>query len=75
MNEAIRAAKREGTTGIEAAPASNVGLGDDAIASAAAAPSPTAIITTTTKRATDAYLPVLVILAHTRYTDIEKSKP
>jgi hypothetical protein len=76
MNEAIRAAKREGTKGIEAAPVSIVGLGDDAIASAAAAaPAPTVIITTTAKRATNAYLPVPAILSHTRNTDTEKFKP
>jgi len=50
MNEAIRAASKEGTKGIEAAPASIVGLGDGAVISAACAPT---IINTATKRATD----------------------
>ena len=48
MNEAIRAANREGTKGIEAAPASIVGLGDGTVTSDAATgpvPVPTIIIT------------------------------
>lgn len=75
INEARRTAKKEGTKGIEAAPVSIVGLGDDAIASSAAVTAPTVIIMTTTKRAVDAYLPVPAILAHTGNTDDEKSKP
>ena len=49
MNEAIRAANREGTKGIEAAPGSIVGLGDGTVTSDAATgpvPVPTIIITT-----------------------------
>jgi len=49
----MRAAIKEGTTVIEALPASIAGLGDDALTSVAvAAPAPTIIITTT-KRAAD----------------------
>jgi len=51
MKEVRRAANRDGTKGIEAAPTSNVGLGDGDIISAASAPT---IINTATKRATDA---------------------
>ena len=79
MNETIRVANREGTKAMEAEPASNaVGLGDDAIASVAAAPVPTAIIMTTTKRATYADLTVLVILDCIRNntdTDTGMTKP
>jgi len=64
MNEAMRAANREGTKAVEAAPASIVGLGDAAVTSvAAAAPAPTIKITTA-KRAADAYLPAPAIFSH-----------
>jgi len=63
MKEAMRAANGERRKGIEAAPASIVGLGAAAFTSvASAAP---VIMTTTTKRAADAYLPAPAILAHT----------
>ena len=48
INEAIRVANREGTKGIEAAPASIVGLGDGTVTSDDATgpvPVPTIIIT------------------------------
>lgn len=63
MKEATRAENREGRPGIEAAPASIVGLGAAAFTSvASAAP---IIIMTTTKRATDTHLPAPAILSRT----------
>jgi len=50
MNETIRAAITDGTTAIEAEPASIVGLGDGAETSAAVA-APTIIITTAKRAA------------------------
>jgi hypothetical protein len=49
----MKEANREGMKGIEASPASIVGLGDGVIISVASAPT---IIITTTNRATYAYL-------------------
>jgi hypothetical protein len=71
MKEAIRAANRDGTKEIEAAPASIVGLGEGAVISAASAPT---IIITATNRATDAYLTAPVILAQNHNTDTEIAK-
>jgi len=61
MQEATRAENREGSVGIEAAPVSIAGLGAAAFTSAASA-APISIITTT-KRATDTYLPAPAILS------------
>jgi len=54
MNEAMRAAIKEGTTAIEAEPASIEGLGDGADTSVALAAAAPTIINTTAKRAADA---------------------
>jgi len=52
MNEAMRAAIKEGTTAIDAEPVSIVGLGDGADTSAAVTvPAPTIIITTANRTA------------------------
>ena len=59
----IRAANREGTKGIEAAPASIVRLEDGAVTSAAATIAVPTIIITTAKRVAYVYLPALAILA------------
>ena len=71
MNEAIRAANREGTKTVEAAPVSIVGLEDGAAISAASAPS---IIITATKRATVAQLAAPAILTNNHNTDTEKGE-
>jgi hypothetical protein len=65
MKEAMRAANGEGRKGIEAVPASIVGLGAAAFTSAASAAAPIIIMRTTTKKAADAYFPAPAILAHT----------
>ena len=54
MNEGIRVANREGTKGIEAAPASIFGLGDGAVTSATATIHVPIVIITTTKIVADA---------------------
>jgi len=56
------AENREGRKGIEAAPASIVGLGAAAFTSAASAAP--IIMMTTTKRAANAYLPAPAIISH-----------